>query len=502
MTAFILSATIAFALFELLAFTQLPPQNSFVEFGRETLGLQEPAARALRRVVQFLIVLVILLGVLTVHEVATPISTFARYEVNIIIGFIFGPLFAIWINSVVVHQANEDLTRGQMFAAAGLALLFVLGVLGGDGSNIMKQYARSLSSVKLGVAELSFAQKEQGGRDQLPSTTITGVEATYVAGGSSGLQNLANLNVMIRRDRDYLTEIFTRKQGEPLKNIPVDDMRSSEEFAHSTVALPLQCLSAWLEQSADLRLVDKYLAGYSDSFRHLEALNRRRLASAIPGITTTEFDSDLKEVISTFVENGLRMALDIALSTTAPAIIDACKPWYEIYCPPKEPPASTDDVTYAKQCLRSSLKYFTEPNSADKTPQVKQRLDYLSKGLWKMISPEPPNSPSPLSRGLETEPYFAIARASLMTQAGEHEAAAAVLDNWLRERLENLKKEPQKPEYAANPLLQVKDEWFATRVRAMLVSYVEEWLEDEDSRTATIVRTEHLQNLQETIPCT
>ncbi len=75
--------------------------GSFLEFSEETLGLQGPAAQALRRMVQFLIVLVILLGVLTIHEVSSPFSTLARYEVNVIIGFIFSPLFAIWINSVV-----------------------------------------------------------------------------------------------------------------------------------------------------------------------------------------------------------------------------------------------------------------------------------------------------------------------------------------------------------------------------------------------------------------
>ena len=33
-----------------------------------------------------------------------------------------------------------------------------------------------------------------------------------MAGGSSGLQNLAKLDVIIKRDRDYLTEIFSRRQ--------------------------------------------------------------------------------------------------------------------------------------------------------------------------------------------------------------------------------------------------------------------------------------------------
>jgi hypothetical protein len=497
MTAFILSATIAFALFELLAFTQLPPQGSFIEFAQDRLGLQGPAARALHRVVQFLIVLVILLGVLTVHEIATPIGTFARYEVNIIVGFIFGPLFAIWVNSVVVHQADEDLTRGQMFAAAGLALLFVLGVLGGDGSNLMKQYAKSLSSVKLGVAELSFAQKQQGNRDRLPSTTLTGVAGTYVAGGSNGLQNLAKLDVFIRRDRDYLTEIFTRKRGEPPSNIPVEDLVSSEDFAHSTVALPLQCLSAWFEKSADSGPVDKYLASYSDSFRRLEGLNNRRVGTPSSAIDTKELDSDLNEISLNFVHNGLRMALDIALSTTSPDVFKACKPWFDIYCP-----SSTDDGTSVRQCLRKTLDQCTnktldqctKSNGAVMTDEARQRLAYLSKSLWKMMTPQPGNP-----RGLETQPYFAIGRASLMTQAGQHEAAAAVLDDWLRERRRINGTDEQQQQYAAYPLLQVKDEWFALRIRAMLATYVEEWLGDEDALAATIVRTEHLRNLQATI---
>ncbi|WP_441280267.1 hypothetical protein [Bradyrhizobium sp. 63_E2_N1_3] len=495
MTAFILSATIAFALFELIAFTQWPPQGSFIEFSEETLGLQGPAARALRRMVQFLIVLVILLGVLTIHEVSSPFSTLARYEVNVIIGFIFGPLFAIWINSVVVHRANEDLTRGQMFAGAGLALLFLLGVLGGEGSGLIKQYARSLSSVKLGVAELSFASKEQGSRDRLASTTIPSAsKETYAAGGPNGLQNLARLHLIIRRDKDYLTEIFTRRpQDRPVSDMPVDDLRSSETFTQSTIALPLQCLSAWFEQSADSGPVERYLASYSNVFRRLEALDRRAAARG-PAIDPREFEAGLKQVSSDFVHNGLRMAVDIALSSTSPKTFEACKPWYDIYCPPNEKPASIDDDTYAGRCLRETLSEFTRSDGAARSDNVQDRLDYVFRNLEKMITPQPANR-----RGLETLPYFAIGRASLMTQAGQHEAAAAVLDNWLRERRETNSSDEQQRRYAANPMLQVRDEWFALRIRAMLVTYVEEWLEDQNSQAATIVRTEHLQNLQETI---
>jgi hypothetical protein len=498
MTAFILSATIAFALFELLAFTQWPPQASFLDFAQQTLRLTAPAARALRGVIRFLIVLVILLGVLTVHEVSTPVSALAQYEINIIIGFIFGPLFAIWINSVAVHRAEEDLTRGQMFAAAGLALLFLLGVLGGEGSGLIRQYARNLSSVKLGVAELSFSSKDQSGRDRLPAITITGVEGTYVAGGSAGLQNLGVLDVMIKRDRDYLTELFARKAKDksapdkPAPKVPVEDMGRSETFAQSTVAWPSQCLSAWFEQSADSGPVDKYLSAYGDVFRRLEALNRRATASG-PAIDPRDLESGLNEISLDFVRNGLRMAVDIAQSATSD-IFKACKPWYDIYCPPDEKPAAADGDAYTRRCLRETLDQLTQSTDAARTDKVRQRLSYLSDNLEKMIAVQPASP-----RGLETQPYFAIVRASLLTQAGEHEAAAAILDNWLREWRHANDSDEQQQKYTADPALQIKDEWFAIRIRAMLATYVEEWLEDEDARAATIVRTEHLRNVQETI---
>lgn len=494
MTAFILSATIAFALFELLVFVHLPPLRRFIYFCRVTLGLTRPAAEALRRVVQFLIVIVILIGVLTIHEVSSPTSLLAKYEVNVIIGFIFGPLFAIWINSVAVHRANEDLTRGQIFAAAGLAVLFILGGLGGDGSVLLRKYANNLSSVKLGVAELSFTSKEQGSRDRPASTVLTNTKEGYVAGKSNGLPNLANLVLTIERDRRYLTEIFARKLPDPpTSDMPDGDLRSSEAFAESTIARPLQCLSAWFEQTADSGPVDKYLASYGDAFRRLDALNRR-VSGPRAAIDPGELESGLSDLTSDFVQNGLRMALDIALSSATREVLDACKPWFDIYCPPDEKPASINDGAYHRQCLREALSQFTQSGNAAKTDTVRQRLSYLSRHLEKMIAPQPTNP-----RGIETQPYFAIARASLMTQTGQHEAAAAILDGWLRERRQVNMSDETKKHYASNPLLEIKDEWFAVRIRAMLAAYVEEWLDDEGLRVGTNVRTEHLQNLEETV---
>lgn len=488
MTTFILSSLIAFALYELLAFAEWPSDQSFFNFCRERLNLNEAAARAMRKILQSLIVIAILLAVLTVHKLSSPIDALARSEVNIIFGFVFGPLFAIWVNSVVVHSANEDLSRGQIFAAVGLGLLFILGVLGSEGPGAIRQYAKSVTSLKLGVAELSFAAKEQGGRDRIASTAPSGIAGTYVAGGSNGLQNLTVLNKIIERDREYLNVVLTPK---PLIS-PVDDLTNSEQFATVMIAPPLNCLFAWFRQTADPGPVEKYLSAYSDAFRRLEALNTA--ANAQDGtMDRAARQEELNSVSSDLIRNGLGMALDILQSTTSSDVLKDCKVWFDIYCKPDKLRSTNEQRNYRRECLRKELNQLTLPADASKPSKVPDRLSYLVRKLDEMIAP----SWSTTGRGLEEQPYFAISRASLMTQLGRHEAAAAILDNWLHSHPRNSKE--RKDEYKQNPALLIRDEWFVLRVRSMLAAYVEEWLEDQNTKAATIVRNEHLRNLQATI---
>ncbi len=159
-----------------------------------------------------------------------------------------------------------------MFAGAGLALLFLLRVLGGEGSGLIKQYARSLSSVKLGVAELSFASRSRAagiGSHRRPFRAPA--KETYAAGGTErpAKSREASPHHQTRQglfDRD----IHPKAAGLGRFRIcSVDDLRSSETFTQSTIALPLQCLSAWFEQSADSGPVERYLASYSNVFRRL-----------------------------------------------------------------------------------------------------------------------------------------------------------------------------------------------------------------------------------------
>jgi hypothetical protein len=492
MTAFILSSALAFALYQLLAFTRWPPAATRFHFYRGTLVLTRASASVARNIIRTSIVVAILLFVLTIHNIAAPIDALTNYEVNIVFGFVFGPLFAIWVNGIVLHSPDKDLTRGQILAAIGLVLLFLLGAVGNETSRLVRQYARSLSSVKVAGAELSFTARERG--DRLTSTTIAGASdhqaGKFSSGGSSALQNLAILDGIIERDRDYVTKVFAPKN----KNVPVADLDRARKFVQASVSPALSCLSGWFQQTGDSRPVEKYLTGYADLFRQLEALNAQINAPALQPADTDErkkLESQrLSEVSSDFVRNGLTMALDIALSTTQRDVPEACRQWFKVYCPPDSKP--TSGVSLPK-CLREGLKQFAQPSDTPKTGAVAERIASLASGLGEFIAPQ-----SVDSRGLEMLPYFAIGRASLMAQLGQQEASAAILDDWLRARRDENTRPEKQDEFKQDPLLQIKDDWFALRVRSMLVTYVEGWLGDGETGAAAVVQTEHLQNLQAT----
>jgi hypothetical protein len=487
MTAFILSSAIAFALYQLLLLMQWPPARQEFYFYQARIVLTETAARVAPKFIRSAIVVAILLFVLTIHHFASPIDALVRYEVNIVFGFVFGPLFAIWINSIAVHSADKDLTRGQILAAIGLVLLFFLGALGDETARLIKRYAGNLSSLKVAGTELSFTPNERNDRNRLPSTPIAGTSGTYVTGGSAGLPNLAGLDDIVQRDLEYLTKVFAPKGTQ----IPVTDLERAKNFATASIAPPLSCLLNWFQQTGDSRSLDKYLTAYAGSFRQLEALNMgmnppagEPTSPAAQQIQQTR----LREITSGMVRNGLTMALDIALSAPQTNVLDPCAKWFKFYCEsddkplPSAPPKSGVAV---QQCLQDVLKQFAQPSDAPKTAEIEQRLSFLTTGLAEFMTPQP----SAAGRGLEMLPYFAIARASLMAQLGQYEAAAAILDDWLRQR-----------DRASddNPLQQIKDDWLALRARSTLITFVEEWLEDEDSNAATVVETEHLENLRAT----
>jgi hypothetical protein len=164
-----------------------------------------------------LIVFALLLLVLAIHDLRTPAEVLACYEVNVVLGFVFGPLTAVWVNSIVLREVRQGLSAGQILSIFGLMLLFFLGATGDQTSKLIGRYANSLSSVKLAGAELSFASKEPSERALITGAGIAGASGfaapnvAPITGRSQGLQNLAVLDQIIERDEKYLTFLLSPK---------------------------------------------------------------------------------------------------------------------------------------------------------------------------------------------------------------------------------------------------------------------------------------------------
>jgi hypothetical protein len=479
MVAFVLSGALAFALYELLAFAKWPPENNTLPLFGGTVTFTRTMARFVSNLLRFAIILAVLFSVLAVHELSSKFDTIARDQVNIVFGFLFGPLLAIWLNGVVVHDPEKDLSRGQVLSAIGLVLLFFLGATGKETTDLISRYAHSVKELKIPGAELSFVANERGERSgSLPvAGSAAGQPATakYVAGGSSGLSYLAQLDAIIGRDQDYLTTLFAPKGT----TVPTEDLHNAEIFAKRAIAPPLSCLLGWFGQTVDSGPINQHLAAYASAFRRLEALNTQINAPAAdgsPAIQPSDQTAQLTAIARDFVRRGIAMGLDVASSTAQTDVLQQCHDWIDIYC-------SGDSAGGPKlqTCLEGRLKEIDNPSEAN-SPAAK-RIAFLADHLQQSINQQH----SADQRGLEALPYFAIARASLMAQLGQYEAAASILDDWLRQRGKKT---------ADDPGQTAREGWLALRVRSMLAAYVEEWLELEGIKAATVVQDEHLKNLQ------
>jgi hypothetical protein len=485
MTAFILSSAIAFALYELLASVKRPVSSGRIPFHWGRITIKRAVMPVALNLMRAAIVAAILISILVIHTLTSPTDVISKYEVNIVFGFLFGPLFGIWVNSIVMHP-TPDLSRVQVLAAIGLLLLFFLGAVGNETAGFIRRYSNSVSSVKIPGAELSFvAGKERNDGVSATPFADSSANTTFPTKASPGLSNLAVLDQIIQRDRDYLTKAFSPKHS--AGKLPVGELYQAERFAQASIVPPLSCLFAWYARTGDSHTVDSYLSAYVGAFRRLDALNTQINAAKAQQPPQAEKADRLRVISSDLVRHGLATALDVASSIAPGDLPEACKSWFAIYCPAE----TAESGLRVRQCLAATSTQFDPGSGVPKSHLIETRISFLSDGLAEFITP-----PGTDTRGLEALPYFAITRASLMAQLGQHETAASILDDWLRLRDKENQRKQKQDEFEANPLLQIKDEWFALRVRSMLATYVEDWLENQGTPGATVVQTEHLKNLQ------
>jgi hypothetical protein len=462
MAAFIFSGALAFILYQALAFAHVPATREWFRISSITIAFDEASARWAKLVLRAAMVFVLLGCVLFVHEQAGPVDAISRNRISILIGFFFGPLFAIWVNVIFAHPPGRDLTRGQIIGGIGLVLLFIVGTLGNETSGLIRQYARRVQSLKLAGAEFSFADRNRTDNDSKLAGALQ-LSGNGEIIGSAALGYLSQMDQIIDRDLTYLKLLDPTlfASGAPA-NPQMPSLDEAVRFVGKTFKQPFKCLAGWYQWTADDPTVRRHAIAYATIFRQLGS-----------------FD-DRTRVGNLLVRQALAIASDIA-DLQVPVEVDAdCTDLFRLFC---ELPSGNDGrpktkssilgTPVVRSCLAAHKQNMESPELFGEHSPLGLTADEFDRGVRAFVGGQ---------GGGESQPYVAIAYAGLMVELGAYEAAGATLHSWLRE---------ERPK-SSFPVVRA---WFDVRARSMMAAYFDEWILKKGGEIPVSLRNIHMANL-------
>ncbi len=459
METFVLSAVLSFVVYECLVYVDVPPRRGWFRIGDVSINFDAASAKWAHRALIAVIVFALLLSILFIHEIIFPLDRISRNKVNIILGLLFGPLFAIWLNSVFNYPPGKPLSRGQIVGGVGLVLFCLIGSAGTQTGKLLEQLARKISGLKGLGFELSLSEPSRKKDPSQGATSFAGSQSSSKfasSSGSVGLEYVSQLDDIVQRDEDYLKLLFGQTDVQLS-----DQLERAKDLAKLAIKPPLKCLAAWFEATADATFVNDHLGPFVTAFRQVSTLHseqRRRDVSRI------------------FVGSMAAIALDVEAFGAPPAVETGCASLLQIFCSANIEILPDTGIRIAdRPALMECLRTLSEAEGSHQLQaSAKDRAEELSEKLRLFVADD----------ALDTRPYFAIAYASLMAQLGQYETAAYILDGWL---------DRQKARLGGSG--KVVDDWFQLRIRSILAAYFEEWLLKQGSSAATAFRNEHLKNL-------
>jgi hypothetical protein len=440
------------------------------------------------------------------------------YLPNIMFGLIFGPVFALWIRSLI-RVKNATFTMAHAVSGSLLIVLFVAGLLGAETARLAEYYSRRITKVGVGGTELTFG--ELGRARQESATPVTATPPNFKPSTpvyeGPGLQNLADLDFLMDRDC-AIAGLPPNAKPPDCKEATANKTAASRwtagdgsTFARITISGYAKCVSGLLTRTLDDDMAADHMRPFADRFNELS--DTTKLDPAFAERARDTYLDASRELLGYL--RPVHLALDDSKRDPAnDAKTDAskdpraehpmrkaCAMLLKVFCDPlalrqdsrapdqngapnnmaqqKEDDAEawvkTTDETQLQACL-GDLK--NAPGA-----ETQGKLTELFKAFYR----------EERDTGFRSRPYVAIAQASLMFQLERYEAAMSPLYEWINDY------ESYHRFDTAGTLQLGKDAhkvWYAIRARSVLYIYMDSWLSNRSTNAPDIVRDYHLANLQ------
>jgi hypothetical protein len=495
MGLFLIASALGFTIYQIAAWAFVSDDWLLFKIGESEVSLTPRDAAWLRRIVGAVLIGFGLSVAVWLHWPFISIDDLVGGVV--VLGFFFGPLLAIWINTLLAKPAEEALSVSQSVGGVGLVLLFLVGSFGHPIGDLIKKYANRINKIGIAGTELVFTQKPADMNPLGGSLPLSGAAPTYASStGAIGLDYLYRLDSMIERDGQYLVlfrDIERRQDQAPRsfvdqaasdrlaqdsqkKSVAADlllgRLREAKSFAELTIKKPADCMIGWYSVTGDTAPINRHLAGFAEIFRQLP---------------TVESDQLIAELAGDFVKESFLVGEEAVASVPSAFLADKCDDLLQQFCPEafsihdkphldyighEQPiPQRERDNDHLATCLKQIKDALAK---GEQTPALKKPLDEIRPYVTGFVK----------DRGWDERPYFALGYASILSELGQRQAASALLDAWIQTRFVR----PVQWELAAD--------WFDVRMRTFLANFLEDWIIKEGSAAPTVLRDEHIANLE------
>lgn len=380
----------------------------------------------------------------------------------LLFGAITGCLAGITFNRIFYRQ-NYELTKRDNIIVFSLGFFMFLGI---GGEAVVKSLASRVSKIGIAGAEITFADQPNDVWAANPNNASLFPLGEREKGDSplgsnasrTGLKFLQFMPELIESDNEYvrLLERNSAHQKEIVTGLGL------AKAVAAIISMPIsRCATAIYYTTWDSTEIDEIFSQLLKKTKTITQINYENI-------------EDIRAFPSTYFTTANNLVSNHkGLIAKDKRLVPDCKFLVAELC----------DTSYLDSIRSLGLA------GSFQFPEIKEEriLDVLKKDCNRSAFIENINrilDPDKMKGIRETYPYASIARASMLAQIGQYEAAILELVDWNTEYIDRKK--------------QIGNDWFHLRVQYTISSLIEEWIRKSLGQHATFIAGYHTQLIDKT----